>query len=79
MDLKGMLQSVTKKDYLRYQVWLAEKLNGEMREENKRNGKVNTYFTLIFDAEGLSMKQLAYKPGKSFYKMNFIICKITYF
>ena len=63
MDLKGMLQSVTKKDYLRYQVWLAEKLNGEMREENKRNGKVNTYFTLIFDAEGLSMKQLAYRPG----------------
>lgn len=50
--------------YLRYQVWIAEKLNKEMREENKRNDKVNTYFTLISDASGLSYKQMAYKPGK---------------
>jgi len=50
--------------YLRYQVWLAEKLNKEMREVNKRVGKVNSYFTLISDASDLSYKQMSYRPGE---------------
>ena len=61
-DMKGILQSVTKRDYMRYQIWMTEKVNGEMREESKRTGKINTYITFISDAEGLSIKQMAYKP-----------------
>ena len=63
-DIKGILQSVTKRDYMRYQLWMTEKINGEMREESKRTGKVNTYITFISDAQDLSIKQMAYKPGR---------------
>jgi len=63
-DLKGISQSVTKRDYMRYQIWMTEKINGEMREESKRTGKMNTYITFISDAQDLSIKQMAYKPGR---------------
>ena len=49
---------------MRYQLWMTEKINGEMREESKRTGKVNTYITFISDAQDLSIKQMAYKPGR---------------
>jgi hypothetical protein len=64
MDLRGILQSVTKKDFMRYQHYATEKGNKEMLEEYFKSGK-NKYcqLTLISDMEHLSMKQMTYKPG----------------
>lgn len=65
MDLRGILQSVTKKDYMRYQMYMTEIVNQEMREESFRTGK-NTacQMTFIADMANLSMRQMTYKPGE---------------
>lgn len=65
MDLRGILQSVTKKDYMRYQTYMTEKVNQEIRDESFRTGK-NTacQMTFIADMANLSMRQMTYKPGK---------------
>lgn len=55
---------------MRYQIWITEKVNWEMREESKRTGKVNTYITFISDASDLSIKQMAYKPGNIYFTRN---------
>jgi len=47
MDMKGLLQSATRKDFLRYQIWLTEKANQEMRLESARSGVINTYMTFV--------------------------------
>ena len=66
MDLRGILQSVTKKDYMRYQTWMSEKVNKEMRQESLRTGKnLESQMTFIADMEHLSMRQMTYKPGKN--------------
>jgi hypothetical protein len=64
MDLRGILQSVTKKDYMRYQAYMTEMVNKEMREESLRTGK-NRFcqMTFIADMENLSIRQVTYKPG----------------
>lgn len=58
----GILHCVTKRDYMRFMIWIMEKMDNEIREENERSGKHITKQTLVFDMEGLSMRQLAYKP-----------------
>ena len=65
MDLRGILQSVTKKDYMRYQAYMTEKVNKEMLEEVSSTG-TNKYcqITFIADMANLSMRQMTYKPGK---------------
>ncbi len=63
IDLKGLMQSTTRKDYMRYQIWMSELTNREMRRENQKTGRKNSYFTFIADMDQLSMRQIAYKPG----------------
>jgi hypothetical protein len=64
MDLRGILQSVTKKDFMRYQTYMTERINKEMREESLRTGEnQNCQMTFIADMMGLSMRQMSYKPG----------------
>ncbi|XP_046633840.1 SEC14-like protein 2 isoform X1 [Daphnia pulicaria] len=63
MDLRGILQSVTKKDFMRYQTYMTERINKEMREESLRTGEnQNCQMTFIADMMGLSMRQMSYKP-----------------
>ena len=64
MDLRGILQSVTKKDFMRFQAYMTEKVNKEMLDETLSNGK-NKYcqMTFVADMENLSMRQMTYKPG----------------
>lgn len=64
MDMRGILQSVTRKDYMRFQMWMAEKVNKEMREESFKTGKnIKNQMTFIADMEHLSMRQMTYRPG----------------
>nr|CAH0109448.1 unnamed protein product [Daphnia galeata] len=63
MDLRGILQSVTKKDYMRYQAYMTEKVNKEMREESISTGNNKScQMTFIADMENLSMRQMTFRP-----------------
>ena len=62
-DMKGLIQSTTRKDFMRFQIWMSEKSNRELRLESERTGKKISLMTLIADADQLSMKQIVYKPG----------------
>ena len=64
MDIRGILQSVTKKDYMKFQMWMTEKVNREMLQDSLRTGKNNScQLTFIADMEHLSMRQMTYKPA----------------
>jgi hypothetical protein len=61
-DWRGILQSVSKRDYLRYISYMAEKNLAAMRKNSLQTENPVTYQTFIIDMEGLSMRQMAYKP-----------------
>ncbi|XP_057372739.1 SEC14-like protein 2 [Daphnia carinata] len=61
-DWRGILQSVSKRDYLRYICYMAEKSFKEMRKNSLQTQKPVTYQTFIIDMDGLSMRQMSYKP-----------------
>lgn len=56
------MKSVTKKDYLRYVSYLTEKSLAEMKKNSKIAEKIVTQQTVILDFDGLSMRQMFYKP-----------------
>ena len=61
IDFIGILRATTKKELARYYLWVVEEMARVIREESG-NKKV-TKQTVIFDMEGLSLRQIAYKPG----------------
>jgi hypothetical protein len=63
-DLRGLLQSVSRRDYQRYLLQLGEKSLREMELYSRQTGKIITQQTAIVDMEFLSMSQMTYKPGK---------------
>lgn len=64
-DWRGILQSVSKRDYMRYVCYMAEKSFHEMRKNALQTQKPVTYQTFIIDMDGLSMRQMSYRPCKS--------------
>lgn len=63
-DWIGILQSVSKKDFIKYVNYLAETSMHEMRKNGAITGKPVTYQTFVIDMEFLSMRQMSYKPSK---------------
>ncbi|KZS17891.1 SEC14 protein 2 [Daphnia magna] len=61
-DWRGILQSVSKTDYLRYLTYMAETNYVLMRKNSLLTGKPVTLQTFIIDMDGLSMRQMSYKP-----------------
>jgi len=73
IDYRGFLQSVTKKDLMRFHNYNQEKVTQDMRDEYLRTGKnVDCQMTMITDVEGLSMRQIACKSGKAFQITSFV-------
>ncbi|EFX85317.1 hypothetical protein DAPPUDRAFT_237865 [Daphnia pulex] len=62
IDWRGILQSVSKRDYLRYVCYLVEKGIVEFKKCSERAKKPVSTSTFIIDMEGLSMRQMGYKP-----------------
>ena len=66
-DLKGLTQSVTKKDINRIHCHLLEEMMLEIRSENKssitRGGGNITRQAMIYDMHNLSLKQITSKCG----------------
>ena len=62
MDLIGILKSVTKKDFVRSQLWMLEKLNRQILAETLRTGtNKSCQVTFIVDLEHLSARQMTNK------------------
>ncbi len=55
--------STTRKDFMRFQTWISELINREIRRENEKTGSRNTFITFIMDMDQLAMSQVTYKPG----------------
>jgi hypothetical protein len=66
IDWRGILQSVSKRDYLRYVCYLVEKGIVEFKKCSERAKKPVSTSTFIIDMEGLSMRQMGYKPCELF-------------
>ena len=68
IDLKGLLLSAKKKDFLYHVFSLVEtsiKKSKEYQDKYNSSPSVITQSTIIFDVEHLSMRQITYKPGNS--------------
>ena len=66
LDVKGLFQSVSKKDYITYvMLYLTEKCRLTQRERNKKNGANVSYMTFIADMAGGTTRDMVYKPCKS--------------
>jgi hypothetical protein len=65
-DLKGILRSAKKKDYVMYVVYLVEssiaKVNSDL-QKYKRSPDAIVQSTIIFDMEGFSMQHITNKQG----------------
>lgn len=77
-DMKGVVQSHTRKECTQYIMWTAEDMMRKIRiaNEQKPEGaeKINSIFFFI-DIEGLPMKQLTCKAGFIKYKFKTIKLK----
>ena len=66
-DLKGILRSAKKKDYVMYVVYLVEssiaRVNSDLKKY-KRSPDAIVQSTIIFDMEGFSMQHITNKQGK---------------
>ena len=62
VDIRGLLQSAKKRDYMKYVIHMVEKHVTEMSYKVKPTKIFQQ--TVIFDVEFLSMRDLTYKPGK---------------
>ncbi len=65
-DQRGLLQSATRKDYQRYILYVGEQSLRQMAINSQNLGRAVTQQCAIVDMEGLTMRQLTYKPGKMF-------------
>jgi len=63
--MKGILYSVSRKDYFRYMIWLQESARHQMLLDIQRTGrKLNFYKqTFIADLQEVSLKRLSNKLG----------------
>lgn len=66
-DMKGILRSTKKKDYVMYVVYLVEssiaRVNADL-DKYKRNANAVVQSTIIFDMEGFSMQHVTNKQGQ---------------
>lgn len=68
MDLKGILLSAKKRDYLTYVIEIVERSFQRVRNDPKkfkRSPDAIAQSTVIFDMAGFSMRHITYKPGIS--------------
>ena len=65
-DLKGLMESVTKREYLHYFAALVEMGIRGFGLAADQAGKLALQQTLVMDMDGLSMWQLACKSGQWF-------------
>ena len=69
-DMKGILNSAKKKDYLYHVISLVEETLLMTKKDPKRYGRspnIPIQSTIIFDMDQFSMRHITYKPGTVIY------------
>ncbi|XP_046633868.1 SEC14-like protein 2 isoform X1 [Daphnia pulicaria] len=61
VDIKGLLLSVTHKEFSNFTTWMCETFALAINQEIERTGKRTTQLTLMLDFEHFSMRQMASK------------------
>jgi hypothetical protein len=78
-DMKGILRSTKKRDYIMHVVaQITEKNFLNVRnnpKKYKRSPDAIAQTSVIVDLEGFSMNHITYKPGKIFHKTNLLNIK----
>ena len=64
IDVKGLMMSVSKKSYVRFFAYMAERSHKEMHCYRESTGKPVTKQTVILDLANLSPVQMTFKPCK---------------
>lgn len=68
--MRGLLASVSKKEYLRYIAYTAESCLGKMRLLRQNTGRIVTQIVMIVDMEHLSLRQFTDRLGiQVYYRM----------
>lgn len=81
IDYKGILHSVSKKDFSRSMIYLMETMSREIQLEKELTGRLITQQTCIFDVAELSMRILSHKPSRFielFYAYKFYVHYIIF-
>lgn len=64
MDLKGILQSITRKEFIRTVIWFCENGRKKWRDECEKTGRKGLFrTTVIADTEHLTIGQFTNKLG----------------
>jgi hypothetical protein len=71
--MRGLLKSVSKEDYVRYIIYIAEKTRQKI---NPKTGKRFTHLTMIIDMGQLSYFQISNKSCKSFKLASKLSCLV---
>lgn len=62
MDMKGIMKSVSKKDYLRFVIYCAERTKTMRIKRDGVNSTIQSQEIFIVDMDQLNMDQLSYRP-----------------
>ena len=62
-DIRGLLHSVSKQDYLRYQIYIGEKSREAQVKQSKLLGRPVTQHSFLMDMERFNVGDCLWKPG----------------
>ncbi|MCL4133613.1 UNVERIFIED_CONTAM: hypothetical protein GTU68_044313, partial [Idotea baltica] len=62
-DMRGLLHSCQKRDYIRYTIQVLEQSLEDMRDKSKKWGRPINRQSCIFDLENFSIKNVTWKPA----------------
>ncbi|XP_076062028.1 SEC14-like protein 2 [Oratosquilla oratoria] len=62
-DMRGLLQSVRRAEYVRYTVRVLERSRADMREQSRRLGRPVLQQSCVFDLHNFSVKHVTWKPA----------------
>lgn len=69
MDMWGMLHTISKADFIRSTIQILEKYMNIALEQSKKHGPQARQFVVLFDMEGVNLKQYTWRPGGSNIKL----------
>lgn len=69
MDMWGMLHTISKADFIRSTIQILEKYMNIALEQSKKHGPQARQFVVLFDMEGVNLKQYTWRPGRFNFKL----------
>ena len=74
-DMRGLLSSVKKADYIRYTIRVLEASRQDMQQQTQQLGQPVNQQCCVFDLDNFSLKHVTWKPGESLISIYLLQCK----